>query len=200
MYGNLQLSAREMAPDDILEASLEVTNTGLRAGQEVVQLYIRDRVASVQRPGKELKAFAKVGLAVGESQVLTFALTRDALAYYDVLKQAWVAEAGEFEVLIGSSSQDIRAAGLVVLTASCSFGGPVRAERTMLGLHSTLAELLAHTAARALLARYFPEMPDFSQAGLVMNWRLEQLATAAPDVLTDDLLQRLVRDLEQLEA
>jgi beta-glucosidase len=199
-YGSLQLSTRAMAPDDTLHVSLEISNTGERAGQEVVQLYIRDRVASVQRPHKELKAFAKVQLAGGESRVLTFALTREALAYYAILKRAWVAEAGEFEVLVGSSSQDIRAAGLVVLTASSSFGGPAPTGRAKLGLQSSLAELLEHAAARALLASYFPQMPDFSQMGVVLNWKLEQLTAFAPDVLTDDVLQRLARDLEQLEV
>lgn len=199
-YGDLHLSAQEMAPDDVLRVAIAITNTGQRAGQEVVQLYIRDRVASVQRPDKELKAFARVSLAIGESRVLTFSLTRDALAYYDMLKQAWVAEAGAFEVLVGASSQDIRATGQVMLTASSSFAGPARPGRAKLGLQSTLAELLDNAQARALLARSFPEMPDFSQMGMVMNWKLAQLAGVAPELLTDDVLQRLVRDLEQLEA
>jgi beta-glucosidase len=199
-YGDLQLSAREMAPADALRVSVEITNTGERAGQEVVQLYIRDKAASVQRPDKELKAFAKVKLAAGESQTVTFTLTRDALAYYDILKRAWVAEAGEFEVLIGSSSQDIRAADSFVLTATGSFGGSPRMERVKFGLQSTLAELLANEAARAVLEKYFPDMPDFSQISMVMNWRLEQLAALAPEMLTNELLRDLARDLEQLSS
>lgn len=199
-YGGLHLSTRELAPDDTLTVSVEITNSGERAGQEVVQLYIRDRVALVQRPEKELKAFAKVELAAGASQRVTFTLTCEALAYYDLLKQAWVAEAGEFEVLVGSSSQDMRAAALLVLSDSWVSGSPLRSERPALGLQSTLAELLEHPGARALLASYFPEMADFSQAGLVMNWRLEQLAAVAPELLTDEILHRLVSDLQRLDA
>src|SRR5258708_22354763 len=119
-YGGLRLSAREMGPDDMLGVSVDVTNTGQYAGKEVVQLYIRDVTASLQRPGKELKAFAKVQLEPGERKAVTFTLAPDALAYYDDLQHAWVAEAGEFEVLTGSSSQDIRAT--FVLTTSSSFG------------------------------------------------------------------------------
>lgn len=197
-YGSLQLSAREMAPADTLSVSVEITNTGERAGQEIVQLYIRDKAASVQRPDKELKAFAKVKLAAGESRTVTFTLTRDNLACYDVLKRAWVAEAGGFEVLVGSSSQDIRAGGSFVLTATGSSGA--RMERVKFGLQSTLAELLANDAARAVLTSYFPDMPDFSQVSMVMNWKLEQLAAVAPEMLTKDILQNLVRDLEQLEV
>ena len=116
-YDALSLSAQEIGPDDTLHVSVNVTNTGSRAGQEVVQLYIRDKAASVQRPEKELKAFAKVALAVGESRSVTLTITPDALAYYDTLTHGWVAEPGEFEVLVGSSSRDIYLTGTFVLRA-----------------------------------------------------------------------------------
>jgi beta-glucosidase len=117
-YGPLQLSTRRVGPDDTLQVSVDVTNTGQRAGQEVVQLYIRDVVASLQRPDKELKAFAKVHLEPGEHRTVTLSIGCDALAYYDDLAHAWVAEAGEFEALVGTSSQDIRATATFTLTAS----------------------------------------------------------------------------------
>ncbi len=98
--------------------SVDVTNTGQRAGKEVVQLYVRDVVASLQRPDKELKAFAKVHLEPGECRTVTLSIERSALAYYDDLAHEWVAEAGEFEVLVGSSSQDIRATATFALTTS----------------------------------------------------------------------------------
>ncbi len=120
-YSSLSLSAQEIGPDDMLQVSVDVTNTGERAGKEIVQLYIRDVVASLQRPEKELKAFAKVHLEPGERQTVTLNVARDALAYYDDLAHAWVAEAGEFEVLVGASSQDIRAIAPFVLTDSSSW-------------------------------------------------------------------------------
>ena len=122
-YGPLQLSAREIAPYDTLQVSLVVTNTGERAGKEIVQLYIKDVTASLHRPEKELKAFAKVHLEPGESKTVTLSIGREALAYYDDLARAWVAEAGVFELLVGSSSQDIRATDTFTLTASSRFAG-----------------------------------------------------------------------------
>jgi beta-glucosidase len=108
-YGQPALSATSIRPDQTLEVSIEVTNTGERAGQEVVQLYVRDLKTVVQRPEKELRAFAKVGLEPGESKTVTMTLERSSLAYFDDRAHEWVAEAGTFEVVIGASAQDIRA-------------------------------------------------------------------------------------------
>jgi beta-glucosidase len=87
---------------------VKVKNTGAVAGKEVAQLYVSDKQASVQRPVKELKGFAKVALLPGEEKTIGFELNERALAYYDPDQRAWVAEPGEFEVLIGPSSRDIR--------------------------------------------------------------------------------------------
>ena len=122
-YGPLSLSAREIGPDDTLQVSVEVTNIGQLTGKEVVQLYVHDQQASLQRPEKELKAFAKVHLEPGERKAVTMTIARDALAYYDDLAHEWVAEAGEFEVLVGASSEDIRCKASFVLTATSRFGG-----------------------------------------------------------------------------
>jgi beta-glucosidase len=108
-YGDLRLSAEALQPGDTLTVTLDVTNTGPRAGQEVVQLYVRDEQASLPRPEKELKGFLKVDLAPGETKRVTLTLGMRALAYFDDASAAWVAEAGRFEVLVGSSSRDIRA-------------------------------------------------------------------------------------------
>jgi beta-glucosidase len=120
-YSPLRLSVQEINPDDMLQVSVDVTNTGLRAGKEVVQLYVRDKQARLQRPEKELKAFAKVHLEPGECKTVTLSIGRSALAYYDDLAHKWVTEAGEFEVLVGASSQDIRATATFVLTDSSSW-------------------------------------------------------------------------------
>lgn len=117
-YSNLHLSSAQIGPDDTLSVMVDVTNTGQRAGKEAVQLYIRDVASSLQRPNKELKSFAKVQLAPGETKMVTLIIARDALAYYDDLAHLWVAEAGEFTALVGSSSQDIRAAATFTLTTT----------------------------------------------------------------------------------
>jgi beta-glucosidase len=84
----------------------------------VVQLYVQDEQALLQRPEKELKAFAKMHLECGERQTVTLSVVRDALASYDDQAHEGVAEAGEFKVLVGASSQDIPATATFALTAS----------------------------------------------------------------------------------
>lgn len=107
-YSNLRLSAEEMTADGKIEVTVDITNTGERAGKEVVQLYIADLKSSLPRPKKELKGFDKVSLEAGETKSVTFSIDREALSYYDDRTSEWVAEAGEFKVLIGASSADIR--------------------------------------------------------------------------------------------
>jgi beta-glucosidase len=120
-YSPLRLSAQEISPDETLQVAVDITNTGVRAGKEVVQLYVQDKESRLQRPEKELKAFAKVSLEPGESKTVTLSIARDALAYYDDWAHKWVAEAGEFEVLVGASSQDIRGTAAFVLKGSSSW-------------------------------------------------------------------------------
>jgi beta-glucosidase len=114
-YRHLTLGASEYAAGDEIRVSVEVQNTGARAGQEVVQLYVRDCQSRLGRPEKELKAFAKVALEPGESKAVTFSLDEQALSYYDPAVKRWVAEPGEFEVLVGSSSREILLKGKFVL-------------------------------------------------------------------------------------
>jgi beta-glucosidase len=114
-YSDLQVSP-VVKPGEPVAVSLTVKNTGGRAGKEVVQLYVRDVASSLPRPRKELKRFAKVSLQPGESQVVSFELDDRTLSFYDVDRKAWIAEPGEFEVLIGSSSRDIRARAMFKLT------------------------------------------------------------------------------------
>ena len=117
-YSSLQLSAQHIEPDDNLQVSIDITNTGQRAGKEIVQLYVSDKQSHLPRPEKELKAFGKVQLEPGERKTVAFSLTRTALAYYDNLTNEWVAEAGEFSILVGASSQDIRATAVFTLTTT----------------------------------------------------------------------------------
>lgn len=102
---NLQLSAESIRPDGQLTASVEVENTGRRAGDEVVQLYLRDVVASVTRPVKELKGFERVTLKPGEKQRISFTLTPEHLGFYN-REMRFIVEPGAFKVFLGTSSAD----------------------------------------------------------------------------------------------
>ena len=83
-------------------------NTGKVTGAEVVQLYVKDVEASVVRPEKELKGFVKIALKPGETRTAQLHLTRDAFAFFSPDRNEWVVEEGEFEILLGSSSRNIR--------------------------------------------------------------------------------------------
>ncbi len=89
-------------------ASFQIKNTGDVDGAEVVQLYIRDLVATDPRPLKELKDFKKVFLKAGEKKEVSFEITNEDLSFFSLKQNKWIVESGEFEILIGSSSKDIR--------------------------------------------------------------------------------------------
>lgn len=103
--GKPKLSRRRIAAGESCSVSVEVTNTGPRAGSEVVQMYIRDAVSSATRPVKELKGFKRVWLDPGESKRVTFEITPDSLAFWDV-DMKYRVEPGEFTVFVGTSSRD----------------------------------------------------------------------------------------------
>lgn len=102
-YSDIRLSSNEMSRDGSIKATVTVSNTGSRDGDEIVQLYIHDKVASISRPVRELKGFKRIHLKAGESKEVNFDITPDLLKFYDVnLKE--VLEPGQFDLMIGSSS------------------------------------------------------------------------------------------------
>lgn len=106
-YSDLKLSAKAIKPSGMLSVEFVVTNTSPIAGAEIAQLYIRDIQASVPRPEKELKGFAKVSLKPGESRTVKINLTSQGLGFWDVQQHGWKTEPGDFQVLIGSASDQI---------------------------------------------------------------------------------------------
>jgi beta-glucosidase len=117
-YSNLRIEAEAIAPRDTAQVSVQVQNTGNRAGDEVVQLYVRDAFASVPRPLKELRGFSRVHLAPGESKTVSFPLAGKDLAFWDTKAHAWRVEDGLFNIAIGSSSVDIRAQGSLTVASA----------------------------------------------------------------------------------
>jgi len=108
-YSDIALSKNTMAAGESINATVTVKNTGSRDGAEVVQLYIRDLVASISRPLKELKGFEKIWLKAGESKTVTFTITEEELKFYNSALQH-VSEPGEFHVMIGTNSDDVKSA------------------------------------------------------------------------------------------
>ena len=110
-YSDIDLSSKLLKENQTLTATVTVTNTGTTDGMEVIQLYIRDMVGSVTRPVKELKGFQKVAIKAGESKKISFPVKTDDLKFYNYdLKYDW--EPGEFEIMIGGNSRDVKMARL----------------------------------------------------------------------------------------
>jgi beta-glucosidase len=135
-YSDLKLSAPRMTQDGKVEVSVTVKNIGDRAGEEVAQLYVHQVKSSVKRPIKELRGFQRVHLKPGEAQTLTFTLPAEKLAYYDVGRHDFVVEPGTFDVMVGSSSADIRVRGQVEVAAAKE--APVTPQATLQGHKHTI--------------------------------------------------------------
>lgn len=106
-YSRLQLNKKTIKTDEQLEVSATITNTGNYDGEEIVQLYLHDIVGSIVRPVIELKDFKKIALKAGESKTITFTIDAEKLSFFNQ-ELKWVAEPGEFDIMIGASSKDIR--------------------------------------------------------------------------------------------
>jgi len=111
--GTPRLSAARIAPTETVTVSVDVRNTGAVAGDEVVQLYVRDVVSSITRPVKELKGFRRVTLQPGATTTVEFTLGKDAFAYWNEAMQ-YIVEPGEFQIMAGPNSVDLKTALLMV--------------------------------------------------------------------------------------
>jgi beta-glucosidase len=192
------LTGRHQDGDLVVEVACRVTNTGHRRGKEVVQLYVRDPEASVARPVRELKAFAKVDLDPGETTVVEFTLAARDLSWWSTSRGDWVLEGGEFELAVGASSRDLRRTTTVDIAAPPL---PVRLD----GM-STLEEWLADPSGSALLHKAVGTDEDGRPKGIlgdeellpvIGNFPISTLAAFPGLGFTHDLVQSLV---EQVSA
>jgi beta-glucosidase len=105
-YENINVSPKQITRNENLIVSVDVTNTGKVAGEEIVQLYIQDKVASITRPVKELKDFKKISLQPGQKTTVQFTIRPEQVAFYN-LDMKWNIEPGMFNVFVGGNSQDV---------------------------------------------------------------------------------------------
>ena len=125
----LTLSADTIGKSDTARISFTIENNGDRFAYETPQLYIRDRLASMARPVRQLRGFERIGLEPGERADVTFTLSTNQLAFFDPAR-GWIAEAGDFEILVGTSSADIRLTGALTLSDDATFTAPAPAIET----------------------------------------------------------------------
>jgi beta-glucosidase len=143
-YSNLKVPAGVFKDVDGLTVSVDVTNTGKVPGKEVVQLYVHDPVSGLERPVKELKGFGKVDLQPGETKTVSITLDFRAFAYYHPEYKQWITEDGDFEILVGASSLDIRQQVTVGMKSSLNLP-------CILDKESTLNEWMADPRGKNLI-------------------------------------------------
>ncbi|HUH96597.1 MAG TPA: glycoside hydrolase family 3 C-terminal domain-containing protein [Anaerolineales bacterium] len=163
-YKNPEVSAKTFKDLDGLRVSVDVTNTGQVAGQEVVQVYVHDHKSRLVRPPKELKGFAKVSLAAGATKTVTLNLDFRAFAYYHPSYQQWITEDGEFDILIGASSADIRCSQTVTLQSTLALP-------SILDRESTLREWLEDPRGMSVLAPLYQQINEQMTANFGGNDR-----------------------------
>ncbi len=110
-YSNLKIGSKTIKADDTQTITFDVKNVGKRDGDEVAQLYVRDLECSVVRPSRELRGFERISLKAGEKKTVTLTLPGDKLSFYDEKTHGFIVEPGTFELMVGSSSEDIRLKG-----------------------------------------------------------------------------------------
>jgi beta-glucosidase len=106
-YENLKISKTQVSGNEKFSVSVDITNSGKRSGAEIIQLYVQDVKCSVERPPKELKGFKKIFLEPGKRETVKIELDKSSLSFWGEKTNAWRAEKGKFNILVGSSSRDI---------------------------------------------------------------------------------------------
>ncbi|WP_138750782.1 glycoside hydrolase family 3 C-terminal domain-containing protein [Paenibacillus sinopodophylli] len=152
-YADLTVSNKTLKDTDSVEVTLRVMNTGDVAGKEIVQLYVQDVTSSVIRPDKELKGFVKVELLPGEAKTVTFTLGKRAFAYYNVQIKDWHVETGEFNLMIGKSSEDI------ILTESVTVDSTIALPKNFTR-NSTMGDLLVDPEAASIVQALLKSKPS----------------------------------------
>jgi len=174
-YSNLRMAQPSVTEGQTLEVTVDVTNLGNRAGAEVVQLYVVNAPASVLRPKRELKGFAKLELAPGETKTATFTLDDRSWAWYSVAEQRWVVEAGRYGLAVGASSADTRLETTVEVRST-------RALTVVCDANTTLGSQVNHpTAGPAVQA--------------LLNQMIQAFTGGSTDSVQGAMVQAMLREL-----
>ena len=173
-YSNLNISNGNPTEKDTISVSVDVTNTGDMTGKEVVQLYVKDCTNSAIRPEKELKGFEKVALDPGETKTVTMELDKRSFAWYNTDLHDWFAASGEYKILIGASSRDIRLESKIQLNSSQEI--PLHVH-----MNTTLGELFRNPktaeTAKKLTASYLS----------ILNGGEESVSDAASEAISEEM-------------
>ncbi|HUM37321.1 MAG TPA: glycoside hydrolase family 3 C-terminal domain-containing protein [Anaerolineae bacterium] len=159
---------------DSVTVTFRVRNTGDRAGQEIAQVYVRDVAASHFRPDKGLQGFDKIALQPGEEKTVTLELDRRAFAFYDAGRKEWVLETGDFEILVGASSRDVRLAATVSLTSD-QRPAPYADSAALAPYFSPIRAPFSRDAFAALYGRPLPENTPPQKGQYTLNTPISEM-------------------------
>lgn len=180
-YGQLELSQTELTDADTLAVTVRVTNTGICYGKEVVQVYVAAPNSKIIRPSLELRAFDKIGLEPGESKTVTVELDKRAFAYWDMDRQDWTVEEGDYTIIIGRSAEE------KILEASVHVA-PAQPTRKVFHLNSTIGEILADKHASPI----FEQMMGSAMGG---NAEAQQVADSQSDAVSAEMMQAMMEGM-----
>ena len=197
-YTDISIDKDEMMDNEEVTVKVRVKNTGDMAGKEIVQLYVRDVESSVIRPVKELKGFEKVMLQPGEEKTVTFTLGKGAFAYYNEDIKDWYVEDGQFEILVGGSSQDTPLRATITVKST----QPIKKVYT---INSTLGEVLANPVGRAMLQEAMKNSPipasedgaSTAMSELVAGMPLRSILNFMGEQVSEEMIQDFINKLNE---
>lgn len=202
-YSDLILDKKELTDLETLKVSVKVKNTGVMAGKEIVQLYVRDKQSTVIRPLKELKGFEKVELKPGQQKTVVFTLDKRAFAYYNTSISDWHVETGEFDILIGKSSDEIVLCGTVKLNSTVVI-------KKKFHRNSTIGDVMSDPIG-AIMAKQLMESMASSDGGLmnllkdaddmlmamIKYMPIRALISFSQGKLTEEMVEGMLKQLNQ---
>ena len=186
-YSDIKLNTDRFTVASGLDISFKVRNGGKRAGQEVIQVYVHDVQSNLRRPEKELKAFCKISLDAGETKTVSIHLDKEAFWYYDPAKNGWIVEPGEFEIMIGASSRDLRLRANTTLLAS--------EDSARFHLDMTLREIMKDESGRIIIQRHLGEWLTFPESHKKLDLKVDELLAHGFGMLTPGTIKALTDDL-----
>jgi beta-glucosidase len=175
-YSNARVSAKSFKDVDGLTVSVDVTNTGKMAGKEIVQVYVHDQKSGLVRPPKELKGFAKVEIQPGETRTLSIPLDFRAFAYFHPEYKQWITEDGDFDILIGASSADIRCTLTVTLESSLDLP-------CILDDESTIREWMADPLGKVVFEPFYSQIETMGRKMFGKTERYGNEGTLGMDIM-----------------
>lgn len=183
-YMNLRLEQTSILDTDVINASVDVTNTGKVEGKEVVQLYVGKKESKVIRPVKELRKFTKINLKPGETKTVTFQLSKRDFSYYNIEIQDWYAESGEYEVMVARNVNDVILTKKLVLKATKKIP-------TTYTLNTRFEDAYSSEEAREIMKPYLKGNFYFA----LLNGEKREESEASAEAITKEMEEAMMNDM-----